>query len=381
MPTILNYLEHLIRFESITPYDYGCQDYMIEILRSFGFRCQRFDKNNVNNFYAEIGDQGPRLIFAGHTDVVEPGPLQAWRHHPFKLSQEGDTLYGRGIADMKGALACMLALAQTWSQQGLAKQGILGFLITSGEEGDDYLDGTPIVMQALAAQQINIDYCIVGEPSASTTTGDTIKVGRRGSLTGNLKIRGKQGHVAYPQLAENAIHKSLGFLSSLVAKKWDDGDENFPPTSFQITKFHHDKPAANIIPGTVDIQFNLRFNPLYSSMRLQTEIAQMALAHNLDFDCAWKTSGEPFLTQPGKLLETTKACILAHLAQEPILSTSGGTSDARFIAPYGIEVLELGLPNHSIHQVNECVQTQDLDKLYQLYLDISQRLLLASPPH
>jgi len=381
MQAIHNYLQQLIGFESITPYDHGCQDYMIQILQSFGFRCQRLNHHKVSNFYAEIGHKGPRLVFAGHTDVVEPGPLSAWKYPPFQLHQEGQTLYGRGIADMKGALACMLALAQTWSEQGLSSHGILGFLITSGEEGDDYLDGTPYVMQALKNQQIKIDYCIVGEPSSSTTTADTIKIGRRGSLTAKMHIQGKQGHVAYPHLADNAIHKSLAFLSALVEKNWDDGDDHFPPTSLQITKFHHEKPASNIIPGEVEIQFNLRFNPHYSSMRLQTEIAQMALAQNLEPHWEWITSGEPFLTEQGKLLEITKACILEHRSQEPVLSTSGGTSDGRFIAPYGIEVIELGLPNASIHQVNECVQTEALESLYALYLDISQQLLLASPPH
>lgn len=370
---LATYLQNLIERPSISPFDAGCQNYMQQVLENFGFRCQRFDKNQVSNLYAEIGHSGKRLIFAGHTDVVEPGCLDNWKFPPFELTSHDGKWYGRGVADMKGALAAMLMLAKHWSEH--QKPGLLGFLITSGEEGQDYLDGTPHVMQELTHQNTVIDYCIVGEPSSTNKTGDTIKNGRRGSLSCSCTIIGKQGHVAYPMLAENALHKALPFLTALSSKTWDEGNSFFPPSSLQMTNIQLPTSAKNVIPGSVNIDFNIRFNNEHSSKSIKNEIVGLAKNFELTPSFAWELSGEPFITHPGTLVNIVKDVIFNQQGYHCELSTSGGTSDARFIAPYNIEVIELGLPNGSIHQANEHIQQIDLQQLIEMYIGISEKLL------
>jgi|LauGreDrversion4_2_1035121.scaffolds.fasta_scaffold20625_5 succinyl-diaminopimelate desuccinylase len=370
--TLLHHLQQLVKRPSITPDDANCQQYIQHILEPLGFRCQFFPKNKVNNLYAEIGSEGHRLVFAGHTDVVEPGPIENWKYPPFQLTIENNVLYGRGVADMKGAIAAMLMIAEDY--KCLPSQGILGFMITSAEEGDDYLDGTPYIMQKLYEQGINIDYCIVGEPSATLHSGDTIKNGRRGSMNGQIIIKGKQGHVAYPHLADNALHKALPFLTALSQKVWDKGHVNFPATSLQITNIVLSTSAKNVVPGTVTIEFNIRFNTHHTSSELQQAIMLLAQQHDLQIDVTWQVSGEPFLTQFGRLIEVSQQAIETCCHQLAELSTSGGTSDARFIAPYQIEVIEIGVPNHTIHQPNECIHMQDLEKIVAIYSEICRRI-------
>jgi len=372
LPVIEQHLKELVKLKSITPLDAGCQLYIKTILENRGFRCQTWQVNQVSNLYAEIGTKGPRFVFAGHTDVVEPGPLQQWHFPPFELTEHEGYFYGRGVADMKGAIATMLAVASQWKS---SNPGILGFLITSGEEGRDYQDGTPFVMQALQQQGIHIDYCIVGEPSSDSITGDTIKNGRRGSLSATLTIPGAQGHVAYPHLADNAIHKALPFLTALSAKIWDMGNAFFPASTLQITRIFVPTSARNVIPGTLEVDFNIRFNTEHDAASIQQQILDLAKQHDCDAEFQWELSGEPFITPSGKLIEISQNVIQKHLGHTAVLSTSGGTSDARFIAPYQIQVIELGVPNASIHQPNECVSKVELTQLAHLYLEICTTLL------
>ena len=312
------------------------------------------------------------MVFAGHTDVVEPGPIENWKYPPFELTIENNLLYGRGVADMKGAIAAMLEIAKHYPS--MQSKGILGFLITSAEEGDDYLDGTPYIMQKLYEQGIKIDYCIVGEPSANNHSGDTIKNGRRGSMNGQIIIKGKQGHVAYPHLAKNALHKALPFLTALSQKVWDHGHKHFPATTLQITNILLSTSAKNVIPGTVTVQFNIRFNTHHTSAKLQQSIMLMAKEYDLEIEVAWQVSGEPFLTSSGRLIEVSQQAIKSCCHQLAELSTSGGTSDSRFIAPYQVEVIEIGVPNTTIHQPNECIHIDDLEKIMEIYLEICRRI-------
>ncbi len=367
-------LQQLIACPSLTPDDAGCQDVMLNFLRNLDFRCQQFDSPPVANFYAEYGEGDTLFVFAGHTDVVPVGDLSLWHTDPFTLTLQDGMLYGRGVADMKGSLAAMLIAAQRWVEHQ-PQCGRLGFLITSGEEGDDYLAGTPYVMQQLQQQNKHIDFCIVGEPSSTQSIGDVIKVGRRGSLSGKLHLQGKQGHVAYPHLAKNPIHMIAPALAELSATIWDQGSEHFPPTSFQITHIHSGGQASNIIPQDLHMHFNLRFSPVHTSEALQTAIVACFARHNLQPNIEWTLSGNPFLTHTGKLLQTCQQVIHKHTQKNPECSTSGGTSDGRFIAPYGIEVIELGPINQTIHQINESVSLDDLVILSNMYYDIVRTLI------
>ncbi|MGV3740601.1 MAG: succinyl-diaminopimelate desuccinylase [Gammaproteobacteria bacterium] len=371
---MLAILQKLIAFPSLTPSDAGCQKYMIDFLQNLGFICQRFDSGPVANFYAEYGEGDSLFVFAGHTDVVPVGDQSLWHSNPFELTQKEGQLYGRGVADMKGSLAAMLITAQRWVTES-SKRGKLGFLITSGEEGDDYACGTPYVMQQLQNQGKKIDFCIVGEPSSTQRVGDMIKIGRRGSLTGKLRLQGKQGHVAYPHLAKNPIHMAAPVLAELSAKVWDQGSEHFPPTSLQITHIHSGGEASNIIPQELKMHFNFRFSPVHTAEQLQTQIMNCFTNHQLEPDIEWTLSGNPFLTRTGKLLETCQQIIRQHTQQDPECSTSGGTSDGRFIAPYGVEVIELGPVNKTIHQINESVALADLVMLSEMYYDIVNEIL------
>lgn len=376
LQNITETLAQLIQFRSISPEDNGCQTWLIDTLQALGFECTRYDKFPVSNFFARIGTQAPLLVFAGHTDVVSPGDASRWLTDPFHLTQQDSFVCGRGTADMKGAIACMIEAARRLVTTHPQFQGSIGFLITSGEEGDDFMHGTPHVMQALTEQGVKIDYCIVGEPSAKDYVGDTIKIGRRGSLSAHIHLEGKQGHVAYPHLANNPIHTISPVLAKLCEKEWDQGNAYFPPTTMQITKLQAGGEASNIIPGYLDLHLNFRFSTEQKPEQLQQIVIQYFQEHHLNPTITWTLNGNPFLTSRGRLLEKAIQVIEQTCGSPPQLSTSGGTSDGRFIAPYGIEVIELGLCNATIHQVNECVRIDDLDKLCDLYYQLCIALVL-----
>jgi succinyl-diaminopimelate desuccinylase len=375
---ISSLLAKLISIESVTPNDHGCQNYIIDYLEQLGFFCQRFDNPPVSNFFARIGTGTPLLVFAGHTDVVPVGDDASWTSMPFQLTEKNGMAYGRGAADMKGSLASMLIMAKRFVDDHPTFLGSLGFLITSGEEGDDYDKGTPFVMDALHKQGINIDYCIVGEPSSSNKLGDVIRIGRRGSLNATLTLSGKQGHVAYPDLACNPIHKISPVLAELANTRWDNGNDYFPPTSLQITHIHSGGKATNIIPGTLTLKFNIRFSTEQTADNLITNVTECIKRHGLTPTIDWRLSGQPFLTKPGRLTASCQQAIATITHEKPLLSTSGGTSDARFIAPFNVEVIELGPVNATIHQVDECVSLADLDKLSAIYYAICCDLLVIS---
>jgi succinyl-diaminopimelate desuccinylase len=368
-------LSDLIHFQSVSPRDEGCQHYIIDFLKTLGFQCQAFDNPPVSNFFARLGSDAPLLIFAGHTDVVPIGERAKWHSDPFKLTEKDGFLYGRGTADMKGSLACMLVAAARFVKSHPNFTGSLGFLITSGEEGDDYNLGTPHVMQELHSKGIHPNYCIVGEPSSTKHVGDVIKIGRRGSLTARLKLHGKQGHVAYPHLADNPIHNLAPALLELTTTSWDNGNDHFPPTSMQITHIESGGQASNIIPGELTLQFNVRYSTEQTAETIKQRVDACFDRHKITANIDWKLSGEPFLTSKGPLLEACIKCIYDTTQQKPELSTSGGTSDGRFIAPFGVEVIELGPVNASIHQVNECVASADLETLTELYYAICATML------
>lgn len=375
MNTVKSLLAKLISFTSITPYDSGCQDYIINFLEQLGFHCQRFDNPPVANFFAQFGTQSPLLVFAGHTDVVPVGDERKWKTQPFTLYEESNMLYGRGTADMKGSLACMMRMAEHFVKTHPQFKGSLGFLITSGEEGDEFNLGTPHVMAELSKQGIHPDFCVVGEPSSNNHVGDVIKIGRRGSLTGKLTLHGKQGHVAYPHLAENPIHTISPALAELSSIQWDQGNEHFPPTSLQITHIKAGGQANNIIPGELTLHFNFRFSTEQTAETLKETVVACFKRHGLQPSIEWQLNGEPFLTSHGKLLESCINAIQKITDRIPELSTSGGTSDGRFIAPYGVEVIELGPVNATIHQVNECVSLSDLETLTSIYYSICEQIL------
>lgn len=379
MSDIKKILSQLIGFQSITPQDAGCQDFMIQFLEQLGFSYQQMNQGHVSNFFACYGDTGPLLVFAGHTDVVPIGEATQWHTDPFVLEDKEGMLYGRGVADMKGSLACMLLMAERFIKTYPSFQGRLGFLITSGEEGDEFDDGTPYVMEQLQSQGISIDYCIVGEPSSTHTVGDVVKIGRRGSLSAKISVRGKQGHVAYPHLAENPIHTLSPVLAELTTIEWDKGNAHFPPTTMQITYLHSGGHAGNIIPGELNFHLNFRYSTEQTDSLLKERVLSIFNHHNLNPIIEWRLNGKPFLTDKGILLESCKQAILEQTGKETELSTNGGTSDGRFIAPYGVEVVEIGPVNATIHQVNECVSLNDLQVLEAVYFSICEKILNRSP--
>jgi succinyl-diaminopimelate desuccinylase len=364
----------LIRRPSVTPEDAGCQALMMERLSRSGFDCQALRFGEVDNFWAQRGDAGPLLVFAGHTDVVPTGPESQWRSPPFEPTVTDGMLCGRGAADMKGSLAAMVVACERFVASYPQHRGRIGFLITSDEEGPA-VDGTVRVLQWLKKQGEHIDWCIIGEPSSAERLGDTVKNGRRGSLGGLLKVRGVQGHIAYPQLADNPIHRALPALDALCAEHWDEGNEFFPATSLQISNIKAGTGAGNVIPGELEVMFNFRFSTETSARELEQRTSAILDARGLDYSLEWNLSGEPFLTAEGELLEATIAGIRDCLQLETELSTSGGTSDGRFIAPTGAQVVELGPVNATIHKLNEEVRCADLDKLTELYETILRRLL------
>ena len=348
---------------------------MIEMLESLGFECQRFDNPPVSNFFARYGKTSPLFIFAGHTDVVPIGNIDKWHSDPFTLTNKNGMLYGRGTADMKGSCAAMLFAAKRFINTHPTPIGSLGFLITSGEEGDHFHLGTEYVIEQLHEAGIHPEFCIVGEPSSTMHIADVIKIGRRGSLTGKLVLHGKQGHVAYPQLAKNPIHIISPALEELVTKQWDNGNEYFPPTSLQVTHIQSGGHASNVIPGELFLDFNIRYSSEHTEDTLKDAIHALFEQHNLPVNIEWRLNGKPFLTSKGQLLEACTQAIQKHTGRLPDYSTTGGTSDGRFIAPYGTEVIELGPLNASIHQVNECVSLADLETLSDIYYTICELLI------
>jgi len=365
----------LISRDSVTPEDRGCQQLMAERLQKIGFNIEPLRYGEVDNLWARRGTDGPLFVFAGHTDVVPTGPLEQWRIDPFKPEITADgMLYGRGAADMKGSLAAMVTACERFIEQHPQHRGSIGFLITSDEEGPA-VNGTVKVVQHLQARNEHIDYCLVGEPSSTDKLGDVVKNGRRGSFSGELTVRGQQGHVAYPHLAENPIHKAAPALAELAATEWDQGNEFFPPTTFQISNIHAGTGANNVIPGELHILFNLRYSTAVTHTELQQRIEALLDKYQLDYHIDWNLSGEPFLTPEGELVDATCKAIREVCGYDTELSTAGGTSDGRFIAPSGAQVIELGPLNATIHKINEHVRAADLDLLSETYEKILHNLL------
>ena len=364
----------LIARNSVTPADAGCQRVMAERLAALGFTIETLRFGNVDNLWARRGEASPVLCFAGHTDVVPTGPLEEWRSNPFAPSIRDGVLYGRGAADMKSGLAAMITATEAFVSEHPDHTGSIAFLITSDEEGPS-VDGTKRVVEVLRERAQQIDYCVVGEPSSQTEVGDTIKIGRRGSLSGRLTVHGVQGHVAYPQLAENPVHTLAPALAELTLLRWDEGDEFFQPTSFQISNLNAGTGAPNVIPGELKARFNLRFSPVQSIETLKEIVESVLRKHGVRFTIDWYVSGMPFYTPPGALSDATVEAVKAVRGEAPVLSTGGGTSDGRFIAPMGAQVVELGVTNATIHKVNECVAIAEIEQLEKMYLGILQRLL------
>ncbi len=374
----------LIRRPSITPDDAGCQEVLIARLAALGFRVERLRFGEVDNLWARYGDAEPLFAFAGHTDVVPPGPLEQWQSPPFAPEIRNGWLYGRGAADMKGSLAAMITACERFLAIHPQPCGSLALLITSDEEGAA-ADGTIKVVEWLEARGEKIRWCLIGEPSSTAQLGDAIKNGRRGSLNGRLRLRGTQGHIAYPHLAQNPIHAIGAILMVLSDEIWDQGHAFFPPTSFQISNLRSGTGAVNVIPGDLEMQFNFRFSPAVTVEQLQERtrlIIDTALLNEevktgqvFQYELEWSLSGPPFFTPPGDLVAATVAAIRAETGLEPELSTSGGTSDGRFIAPTGAQVIELGPLNATIHQINERVAVADLDRLSRVYQGVLERLL------
>jgi succinyl-diaminopimelate desuccinylase len=367
----------LIRRPSVTPEDAGCQQLMMERLSAVGFDCTSLPFGEVTNFWAQRGEGGPLLVFAGHTDVVPAGPEAQWHSHPFEPEIRDGKLFGRGAADMKGSLAAMVVACEDFIAAHPEHPGRIGFLITSDEEGPA-VNGTVKVVEHLQRKGMHIDWCVVGEPSSTAALGDVIKNGRRGSLNARLTIQGIQGHIAYPHLADNPIHRALPALHALASEQWDEGSEFFPPTSLQISNLRAGTGATNMIPGEVDVLFNFRFSPEVTDQQLRSRTEAILDSAGLDYRIDWQLSGQPFLTARGELVEAARDSIRQALGIEAELSTSGGTSDGRFIAPTGAQVIELGPVNATIHKLNEEVQVDDLPRLADAYRGILERLLLQS---
>lgn len=363
----------LISRPSVTPEDAGCQDVMIERLKRIGFHIEMMPFGDVKNFYAKRGTSGPNLCFAGHTDVVPTGPEKEWKVPPFAPEIINGILYGRGAADMKGSLAAMVTAVENFIETNPNHTGQISFLITSDEEGP-FVDGTTRVVDALMAREEKIDWCIVGEPSSTHTLGDVIKNGRRGSFSGDLTVYGKQGHVAYPHLAQNPIHLAAPAIAELASTHWDDGNDFFPPTSFQVSNLNAGTGATNVVPGTLKALFNFRFSSELDFDALKSRVIEILDKHQLRYDVEWTYNGLPFLTRPGELVDAIKNAIETTVQITPELSTSGGTSDGRFIAKMGTQVVELGPINATIHQINECVEAESLNQLSTIYERILHNL-------
>jgi succinyl-diaminopimelate desuccinylase len=374
MSQALELAENLIARRSVTPADEGCQQLIAQRLKAVGFSVEPLRFGNVENLWARRGAAVPVFCFAGHTDVVPTGPLEEWRSDPFVPTQRDGLLYGRGAADMKTGLAAMVTATEEFVRSHPRHRGSIAFLITSDEEGPS-VDGTKRVAEALAGRGERIDWCLVGEPSSEATIGDTIKVGRRGSLSGRLTVHGVQGHVAYPQLAENPVHTLAPALAELTRHVWDEGTEHFQPTTFQVSNLNAGTGAPNVIPGELKARFNLRYSPVQTLEKLKSTVEEILRKHGVRYTIEWYVSGEPFYTPPGQLSDAVGEAVAQVTGARPRLSTGGGTSDGRFIAPLGAQVVELGVVNASIHKVNECVRVADLEALERMYLNVLRKLL------
>lgn len=364
----------LLRRPSITPEDAGCQELMCQRLEAIGFTIHKLTFGEVENFWAIRGDEGPIFAFAGHTDVVPTGPEANWQQAPFEPIVKDGMLLGRGAADMKGSLAAMVTACEEFVAQHPDHKGQIAFLITADEEGPA-INGTVKVIDWLEERNEKIKWCLVGEPSSTSLTGDVIKNGRRGSLGCELKVKGIQGHVAYPHLARNPIHQIAPALDELASEHWDHGNDFFPATSFQISNINGGTGATNVIPGEVDVVFNFRFSTELTEQDLRSRAEAILDKHGLEYDINWKLSGHPFLTSEGALVEAAVSAIKTETGIDTELSTAGGTSDGRFIAPTGAQVLELGPVNATIHKIDECVKADDLDCLHKIYARLLKNLL------
>lgn len=367
-------LKDLVGRPSITPDDAGCQELLKNALLDLGFTVEDLPFADVTNFWARRGSEGPLLCFAGHTDVVPPGALEEWSTEPFEPVEKDGLLYGRGTADMKASLAAMIVAIRHFLERCPDHSGSIALLITSDEEGRAR-DGTLKVIETLSARDERIDWCVVGEPSSHRQLGDVVRVGRRGSLSGTVTVRGIQGHVAYPQLADNPIRRFAPVLADLHQVQWDEGNSHFPPTSFQVVRIQSDAGAVNVIPGSLTARFNFRYSTEWDHQSLRKRVHEIFDRHDLDYDIDWHLSGEPFLTQGGPLVEAVSEAVRNVAGTEPELSTGGGTSDGRFIAPAGADVVELGPINASIHKVNEHVRIDDLAPLVAMYEQVIEILL------
>nr|Q31G37.1 RecName: Full=Succinyl-diaminopimelate desuccinylase; Short=SDAP desuccinylase; AltName: Full=N-succinyl-LL-2,6-diaminoheptanedioate amidohydrolase [Hydrogenovibrio crunogenus XCL-2] len=378
MSETIQLAQKLIQTESVTPNDNGCQTLIADYLKPLGFDIEPMPFGEVENLWARAGKDGPVIVFAGHTDVVPTGPEEKWTHPPFSAHIDADgIMYGRGTADMKSSIACFMVATKQFIKQYPDFKGSIAFLITSDEEGPA-VNGTVKVIEALEARNEKFEYCLVGEPSSSNTLGDSIKNGRRGSLSGHLTIKGIQGHIAYPQLAENPIHTLSPALSDMVNKVWDKGNDYFPPTSFQVSNIHSGTGATNVIPGDCVVDFNFRFSTEQTPESLKAGIHQILDSHQLNYDLDWNLSGLPFITPAdGELIQAVSKAIEQEMGTTPELSTGGGTSDGRFIAQTGAQVIELGPLNDTIHKIDERVSVSDLEKLTQIYRNTLINLLVT----
>ena len=367
-------LVDLVQRDSVTPDDKGCQRMLGERLEHLGFTLESMPSGGVTNLWARLGTEAPLFAFAGHTDVVPTGDVQDWSSPPFAANIADDHLIGRGAADMKGGVAAMITAIERFVGADGLKRGSIAVLLTSDEEGPA-TDGTCKVVEALEARNEKIDYCIVGEPTSDQQLGDIIRHGRRGSLGATLTIRGKQGHVAYPHLADNPVHRALPALAELTAIEWDQGNDHFPPTTLQISNINAGTGATNVIPGQLVVEFNLRYSPETTIDAIKQTVEELCSRHQLNSELLWKDSARPFITSPGTLTDAVQQAIMDETGVSATLDTGGGTSDGRFIAPTGAQVIEFGPINATIHQVDECVSCSDIDALSRIYESTLQQLL------
>ena len=374
MSDVLALTRDLIARPSVTPEDAGCQALIADRLQRAGFACERIRFGEVVNLWATHGSHGPVLVLLGHTDVVPPGPREAWASDPFVPTERDGLLYGRGAADMKGSVAAFVVALEQFVAENPDHRGTVALLLTSDEEGDA-IDGVRRVASVFRERGQRIDWCITGEPSSTAKLGDLLRVGRRGTLSATMTVHGVQGHVAYPDKARNPIHLALPAFAELAARRWDEGFETFPPTSLQISNMHAGTGANNVIPGELQVLFNLRFNPHWTAPELERECEMVFDTHALDYSIHWHRGGEPFHTPEGPLRDAARATLAAVAGAPPEESTGGGTSDARFIAPLGAQCVEIGPVNASIHKVDEHVSIADLEALPGVYLDLIRRLL------
>jgi len=375
MSATLELSKQLIARKSVTPEDNNCQKIIAARLEAIGFSIENIRFGDVDNLWARYGKEGSLFVFAGHTDVVPTGPIEQWSYDPFTPTVVDNILYGRGAADMKSSIAAMVCACESFFSENTSPNGSIAFLITSDEEGPA-IDGTVRVIDILQQRNEKIDWCLVGEPSSTNTVGDVIKNGRRGSISGTLVIHGQQGHIAYPQLANNPIHLFAPALVELCSEQWDQGNDFFPPTSFQVSNINAGTGATNVIPGDLEVLFNLRFSTELEPEHIKDRIAAILNHHKLNYTLDWSLSGKPFLTTAGELIKATQAAIKAVCAIDSELSTAGGTSDGRFIAPTGTQVVELGPVNASIHKIDEHTDIRELDRLTEIYKQILMELLV-----